>query len=209
MFYETADNKHNLPFNPFKSCVIPRPIGWITSMDDQGNLNLAPYSYFNAISDVPPMVMFSATLHPDGRVKDTLRNVENTKEFVVNIATWELREAVNISSTDFPAATNEIEIVGLETVPSKLIKPPRLKASPIHLECVYHQSIQLPVANPKISNRLVIARVVGIHIADEIIVNGKIDITRFKPIARLGYMEYAVVDSTFVMERPYLEKSKS
>ena len=102
MFYETEKNNHGLPFNPFKSCVIPRPIGWITTKDLQGRDNLAPYSYFNILCDVPPMIMFSTTTsHREGGHKDTLRNVEETKEFLVNMATWELREEVNITATDF------------------------------------------------------------------------------------------------------------
>ncbi len=209
MFYDTLKNNHGLPFNPFKSCVIPRPIGWITSMDKNGVLNLAPYSYFNAIADIPPMIMFSSSnKHHDGGGKDTLTNVEETKEFVVNIATWDLREAVNISSADYDRHINEIEITQLTTLPSTLIKPPRIKGSPIHLECIHHQSVQLPVLDDKNTNRMVIARVVGIHIDDSVITDGKIDVTKFKPIARLGYMEYVAVENKFIMERPYIHKPK-
>lgn len=208
MFYDTKKNNHGLPYNPFKSCVIPRPIGWITSLDNNRVLNLSPYSYFNAVSDIPPMIIFSTTtkLH-EFREKDTLKNVEETKEFVVNIATWDLREKVNITSTDFDKDISEVEIANLETMPSKIVKPYRIKGSPIHLECVYYQSIQLPVLDKNHTNRMVIASVVGIHIDDGIIVNGKIDITRFKPIARLGYMEYATVESKFTMERPYINEN--
>lgn len=209
MFYDTQLNNHNLPFNPFKACIIPRPIGWITSFDRSGNLNLAPYSYFNAVADIPPMIIFSTTNKHDGeRMKDTLANVEDTKEFVVNIATWDLREEVNITSADFEHDINEVEIAKLETLPSKFVKPPRIKNSPIHLECVYHQSVQLPVLDDKHTNRIIIAKVVGIHIDDSIITDGKIDVTKFKPIARLGYMEYAVVEQKFVMDRPYIKLEK-
>ena len=205
MFYDTEKNDHGLPFNPFKSCVVPRPIGWITSIDKMGNINLAPYSYFNIVSDVPPMIMFSTTNshHRDG-VKDTLKNIEETKEFVVNIATWNLREAVNLTSADFDREINEIEKAGLLTLPSIYVKAPRINGSPIHLECIYYQSIQLPVKDKKYTNRLVIAKVIGIHIDDKILTDGKIDIAKFKPIARLGYMEYAVIDKVFSMERPYI-----
>lgn len=205
MFYETHKNNHSLPFNPFKACIVPRPIGWITSMNLTGKVNLAPYSYFNAVADIPPMIMFATTTkHTGGRQKDTLCNVESTKEFVVNIATWDLKNELNISSTDFDHETSEIEITRLETVPSILVKPPRIKKSPIHLECVYYQSLQLPVTNDQHTNRVIIASVVGIHISDEVIVEGKIDTTKFRPISRLGYMEYSVIDNKFVMERPYL-----
>ena len=203
MFYETEKNNHGLPFNPFKSCIVPRPIGWITSLDNAGILNLAPYSYFNAVADIPPMVIFSSTSkHHDLGVKDTLRNVEETKEFVINIATWDLREAVNISSMNFDRGISEVEQVKLETIPSHIVKPPRIKNSPIHLECVYFQSVQLPVIDEKHTNRMIIGKVVGIHIDDTVIVNGLIDVTKFKPISRLGYSEYSGVESKFIMERP-------
>ena len=203
MFYETEKNNHGLPHNPFKACVVPRPIGWITSQDAAGNLNLAPFSFFNAVSDIPPMVMFSISNKHEGvREKDSLKNVEATKEFVCNIATWDLREQVNLSSGDFQSHENEIEITGLETVPSRLVKPPRIKASPIHLECKYYKSIQLPVKNEQYSNRMILGEVIGIHIADEVLVNGKVDISKVKPIARLGYFDFAVVLETFEMPRP-------
>lgn len=203
MFYETEKNNHGLPHNPFKACVVPRPIGWITSQDAEGHLNLAPFSFFNAISDIPPMVMYSISNKHEGvREKDSLKNVEATKEFVCNIATWDLRDQVNLSSGEFQAHENEIEITGLETVASKLVKPPRIKASPIHLECKYYKSIQLPSKDEQHSNRMVIGEVVGIHIADEVLVNGKIDTSKVKPIARLGYMDFAVIQETFEMDRP-------
>lgn len=203
MFYETADPHHGLSFNPFKSCVIPRPIAWITSVNLEGKLNLAPFSYFNALCDAPPMVMFSvSSKKSDGTEKDTLRNIEETKEFVINIATLELKDAMNLSSKSFPYGVNEIEECYLETLPSRLVKPPRIKASPIHLECRYYQSVQLPVLDDKHTNRMIIGQVVGIHIDDNIIVDGKVDITQIKPLARLGYREYAVIDHKFVMEKP-------
>lgn len=203
MFYETAKNNHGLPRNPFKACVMPRPIGWITSQDSQGKLNLAPYSYFNAVSDIPPMVMFSTgNKLADGREKDTLSNVETTKEFVVNIATWDLREEMNVTSGEYAHEINEIEFAKLETVPSILVKPPRIKQSPIHLECRYFQSVQLPGNNDGFSNRVVIGEVIGVHIDEKVLTNGKVDINKVKPIARLGYMDYAVILESFEMIRP-------
>jgi flavin reductase (DIM6/NTAB) family NADH-FMN oxidoreductase RutF len=149
------------------------------------------------------MVMFSISNKHEGvREKDSLKNVEATKEFVCNIATWDLREQVNLSSGEFQSHENEIEITGLETVPSRLVKPPRIKASPIHLECKYYKSIQLPVKNEQYSNRMILGEVIGIHIADEVLVNGKVDISKVKPIARLGYFDFAVVLETFEMPRP-------
>ena len=203
MFYETEKNNHGLPHNPFKSLIVPRPIGWISSQDENGNVNLAPYSYFNALCDNPPMVMFSTTnSRSEGVIKDTLHNVETQGEFVVSMATYELREALNLSSAPLPRGENEFSFTQLETLPSTLVKPPRIKGSPIHLECIYHQSIQLPVNSNGDTNRVVIGRVVGVHIDDNLITNGKIDIAKIKPIARLGYMEYAVIDNIFNMQRP-------
>lgn len=202
MFYETQKNNHGLPHNPFKSLIIPRPIGWITTQDDTGNVNLAPYSYFNALCDNPPMIMFSTTnSRSEGVIKDTLHNAETQGEFVVNMATFELREAVNLSSAPLPKNESEVTFAKLETLPSTLIKPPRIKGSPVHLECKYYRSLQLPSSNGD-TNRVVFGAVVGIHIDDHLIVNGKVDVTRMKPIARLGYMDYAVVDNIFSMQRP-------
>ena len=207
MFYDTHTNNHGLPFNPFKACIVPRPIAWITSLSNNGVLNLAPYSYFNAVSDFPPMIIFSTTTkHHDGSEKDTIRNVEELKEFVVNIPVWELREEVNITSTDFDRGISEVDIAKLETLPSRIVKPPRIKGTPIQLECIYYKSIQLPVCDEKHTNRTIIGRVVGIHIEDNLIVDGKVDVTMFNPISRLGYMEYSVIEKKFSMERPYINK---
>jgi flavin reductase (DIM6/NTAB) family NADH-FMN oxidoreductase RutF len=187
--------------------VIPRPIGWISSIDAQGRDNLAPYSYFNLISDAPPMLMFSSAINPhDGGQKDTLKNIEETKEFVVNIVTFDLREKMNLSATDFDRGVSEIKEANLETLPSLLVKPLRIQGSPIHLECVYHQTIDLPSIDGKNSNKMVLGKIVGIHIDDAVIVDGKIDITKFKPIARLGYHEYCVIESVFNMKRPYIRR---
>jgi len=203
MFYDTTLNNHGLPFNPFKSCVIPRPIAWITSISKHNQINLAPFSYFNAISDLPPMIMFSVSnKKPDGHEKDTLRNIEDTKEFVVNIATLKLKDPMNLSSKSFDYGINEIEEIGLETLPSTLIKPPRIKQSPIHLECIYHQSIQLPVVDEAHTNRMIIGKVIGVHIEDDLIIDGKVDVTKFNPLARLGYREYSSIDTKFVIEKP-------
>ena len=203
MYYETEQNNHGLPNNPFKSLIVPRPIGWISSQDLDGNVNLAPYSYFNALCDNPPMVMFSTTnSRSQGIIKDTLHNVETQGEFVVSLATYDLREEVNISSAPIPKADSEFVFAKIEMSPSVLVKPPRVKKSPIHLECVYHQSVQLPVNSSNDTNRMIIGKVVGIYIDDSLIVNGKVDIVKVKPIARLGYMDYTVIEKIFSMQRP-------
>ena len=145
MFYDTRIGDHGLPHNPFKACVVPRPIGWITSVNEAGVVNLAPYSFFNGVAGDPPCVMFSPggrkTDGPPDGSKDSLANVERTGEFVCNVVTWDLREAMNVTSAPAPAGVDEAAVAGLEMVPSKLVKPPRVKASPIHMECKYLQTV--------------------------------------------------------------------
>ena len=203
MFYDTRKGDHGLPRNPFKSCVVPRPIGWITSISAAGAVNLAPYSFFNGVAGEPPMVMFATNgRKPDGSGKDSVANCEGTGEFVVNIATWALREAMNRTSLHAPGAVDEFELAGLETEASALVRPPRVKASPIHLECRFHQTVDLPARGPESRNAIVIGEVIGIHIADSVLTEGLVDMEKVKPIARLGYLDYTRVDHVFSMRRP-------
>ncbi len=207
MFYEPK-NGHGLKHNPFKCLVAPRPIGWISSLDPEGRVNLSPYSFFNAVASDPPVVMFSAGgTHVDGGIKDTPLNVEATGEFVCNLATWDTREAMNLSSASAPRGWDEFELAGLTPLPSRMVAPPRVKESPVHFECKYLQTVELPAWNPDPAeaNRVVFGEVVAIHIDDRYIVDGMIDQAALKPIARLGYMDYAVVETIFTMHRPKLE----
>jgi flavin reductase (DIM6/NTAB) family NADH-FMN oxidoreductase RutF len=202
MFYETKDH-HGLKHNPFKSLVVPRPIGWVSSQDGDGVVNLAPYSFFNAVASEPPIVMFSSNgAHSEGSYKDSVKNVQETGGFVCNLATWELREAMNATSAMVARSVDEFELSGLTPIPSKLVRPPRVKESPVHLECTYLKAVELPCDNPEQFNLVVFGHVVGIHIDDSIIVDGMIDMNAFKPIARLGYLDYSVVDNVFTMGRP-------
>ena len=202
MFYETKDH-HGLKHNPFKSLVVPRPIGWISSQDRNGVVNLAPYSFFNGVATEPPTVMFSSNgVHSEGSYKDSVRNVRDTGEFVCNLATWETREAMNTTSAMDARSVDEFELSGLTPVPSELVKPPRVKESPVHLECTYLQTVELPCDKPGQSNLVVFGQVIGIHIDDSIISDGMINMNVFKPIARLGYFDYSVVDNVFTMRRP-------
>ena len=138
MFYETSKNDHGLPYNPFKAIVAPRPVGWITSMSARGEINLAPYSFFNGIASHPPMVMFSS----EGR-KDSVTFIAETKEFVCNLATFDLRLAMNETSATLPRGTNEMEAAGLAAAPCRIVKPPRVAASPCALECKLLQIVPL------------------------------------------------------------------
>lgn len=203
MFYEPAKKNHGLPHDPFKACVMPRPIGWITSLSADGTPNLAPFSFFNAVSDKPPQVMYAPQgPHKDGGQKDSLLNVEATKEFVANMATWELKEQMRLTSTHLTRGKSEFTHAGLEMEPSALVKPPRVKATPIHLECRLVKTVELPSDFPERPNFIVIGEVIGIHIRDDVLTNGMVDITKVRPIARLGYLDYAVVNESFSMPMP-------
>ncbi len=198
MFYETDKNDHGLPHNPFKAIIAPRPIGWISSLDKDGRPNLAPYSFFNAIGDRPPMVVFSSTGY-----KDSVANIDATGEFVCNMASWDLKDAMNTSSAGVPSETNEFELAGLETAQSRLVKAPRVAKAVTALECRHIQTQHLKDLDGNATdNYLVIGQVVGIHIDDSVIVDGKVDVTRYKPLSRLGYMDYAVISEVFEMGRP-------
>jgi flavin reductase (DIM6/NTAB) family NADH-FMN oxidoreductase RutF len=202
MFYAT-DKPHGLRHNPFKSLVVPRPIGWITSLDAAGRVNLAPFSFFNAVAEAPPIVVIGCNgAHAEGGMKDTVANIEATREFVCNIVTWELREAMNRTSASAPHGVSEMELAGLAPAPSRLVKPPRVAAAPAHLECVHLQTVRLPSTDPSQPNHTIFGRVVGVHIDETIIEDGMIDMTRFRPIARLGYFDYTVVREIFAMKRP-------
>jgi flavin reductase (DIM6/NTAB) family NADH-FMN oxidoreductase RutF len=198
MFYETAKNNHGLPYDPLKAIIAPRPIGWITTMGTKGEINLAPYSFFNAFSTRPPIVGFSS----EGR-KDSVAFAEETREFVCNLATYDLRDAMNVTAGTYERGVNEMREAGLEAAPSQLVKPPRVADSPCALECKFMQTVSLTDLDGREMNRhLVIGVVVGIYIDDSFIKNGLVDTAAMKPIARCGYNEYAVVDSVFSLTRP-------
>ena len=198
MFYQTGINDHGLPFDPFKAIVAPRPIGWISSLSAKGEVNLAPYSFFNAVSGQPPCVMFSS----DG-YKDSVANIAETKEFVCNLATWDLREAVNLTSATLPKEVNEMAEVGLEPAPSRIVKPPRVAATPCALECKLLQIVQLSELEGRPLDQFVVfGQVVGVHIDDRYLKDGRLDTAALQPIARCGYSDYAVVTGLFQMKRP-------
>jgi flavin reductase (DIM6/NTAB) family NADH-FMN oxidoreductase RutF len=202
MFYETSRNDHGLPFDPIKSCVVPRPIGWISTLSASGVVNLAPYSFFNLVSTAPAFVMYASNGRTPFGQKDTLANITETGEFVVNMATWEQRAEMLASSASVPPDIDELEHAGLQPLPSILVKPPRVRGAPVHLECRHHQTIELPHTEPDGRNAVVIGRVVGVHIDDQVLDHGRIDLTRAGPIARLGYLDYARVDTIFSMGPP-------
>lgn len=201
MFYRPGHDPHGLAHNPFKALVAPRPIGWISSLDTDGRRNLAPYSFFNAIADAPPMVLYSSNgrkTGPDPERKDTAANIRATGEFVVNVVPYALRDAMNRSSAPFAAGVDEFDAAGLTPAPSHEVAPPRVAEAPAALECRVWQMIDLPGE----ANTLIIGTVVGIHIEDSVIRDGMVDVTLYAPVARLGYMDYAAVHEVFQLVRP-------
>ena len=202
MFFTPGTHlQSGLSHNPLKAIVSPRPIGWISSQGSDGSVNLAPYSYFNAISEQPPMVMFSSAPCGDTS-KDSLRNVLETKEFVVNVVSAALGDAMNVSSGSFPYGTNEFDKAGLEMAACETVSVPRVKAAPAALECCLWQAIDLPAPDNGRASTMVIGTITGIYIADDVIVDGKVDVAAYQPLARLGYMDYAQITELFAMQRP-------
>lgn len=222
MFYEPGKTDHGLAHDPFKvtlstptqhnlltpkpqACVVPRPIGWISTISPTGAHNLAPYSQFNNLTFDPPYVMFSANQTPSGARKDTVANVEATGRFVWNLATWSLREAVNITAEQVPPDVDEFARAGLAKEFSRVLDEPRVpmvRDSPVKFECVYHSTLRLPGNPPMGSVDVVIARVVGVHVSEGVLTEGRVDVRKTEPIARCGYYEYAVVRETFEMVIP-------
>ncbi|GEP03938.1 flavin reductase family protein [Methylobacterium oxalidis] len=187
-----------LPHNPLKALVAPRPIGWISAMNRDGALNLAPYSFFNAVAD--DMVAFSSS----GR-KDAMTFAEEGGEFVCNLATFDLREAVNATSAPLPRGDSEFDFAGLATAPSRKVRPPRVAAAPAAIECRWLQTVPLvPLGGGEPGNFLVIGQVVSVYIDDRFVADGRVDTGAMRPIMRGGYFDYftATPEARFEMRRP-------
>ena len=203
MYFRAGLHKEaGLSFSPIKAIVSPRPIGWISSCGKDGSINLAPYSYFNTISELPPMVMFSSAPSGNAQHKDSLRNVIETEEFVVNVVSAALGDVMNITSADLAYGQNEFTAAGLEMADCNTVKVPRVAAAPAALECKLWKVIELPKPETGGIGVMVIGTITGIHIADETVKDGKIDVTSYQPLARLGYMDYARINDVFEMPRP-------
>lgn len=197
MFYEVAQG-HGLPHDPIKALVAPRPIGWICAMDASGAVNLAPYSFFNMVSDSPHMVMFSSA----GR-KDALAFVEETGEFTCSIVSWGQREAMNRTSAPLPRGTSEFEYAGLEHEPSVMVRPPWVRGAPAALECRLVRTIDLaPLDGGAASYVMAIGQVVGVHINDAVLRDGVVDTSLLQIVSRAGYHDYFLADHKFVLTRP-------
>ena len=191
---------HGMVHNPFKALVAPRPIGWIGTTSKAGVLNLAPYSFFNAVNDSPATVMFSSA----GR-KDSLRNIEETGEFTCSMATEHLVDAMNLSSAPVLSEVDEFELAKLETAPSLIVKPPRVAASPSALECRLWKTLVLPrTDDAQLEHVVVFGHVVAIYIDDTYVVDGIVNTGAMHPLARMGYMDYSAVrpDTVLTLNRP-------
>jgi len=197
-YYEVA-NGHGLPHDPFKAIIAPRPIGWISTVDAEGRMNLAPYSFFNAVCDSPPILMFSSA-----GWKDTVANVEATGAFVWNLATRSLAPQMNISSAAVPPETSEFDLAGLTAAPSRLVKAPRVVETPAALECRLLQITELKdLEGADTHHFMVLGQVVAAHIDPAYLKDGLFDTAAAQPIGRCGYRaDYAEVDHLFQMLRP-------
>lgn len=203
MKYDPSFEKSPLPFAPFKSLTVPRPIGWLSSISKDGVENIAPYSQWQNLTFDPPMVMFAANQYPDGRRKDTVINAEETGWFVWNMATWDLREAVNISAMALPPGESEFDRLNVTKKKADLSDTPMVAESPFHFECRYLSTHRLPGNSTVGSIDVVYAAVERIHLDENCLTpDGRIDIAKVKPIARMGYYDYTVITDTFEMKVP-------
>jgi flavin reductase (DIM6/NTAB) family NADH-FMN oxidoreductase RutF len=198
MFYEAAKNDHGMQYDPFKALVVPRPIGWISTRSKDGRVNLAPYSFFNAISDDPMLVMFAS-----GGPKDSITFAEDSGEFVVNFVGESLAKQMNATSVNAPRGVSEFGYAGLSEAPCQLIAAPRVKEAYAAFECRVTEVLVPKTLDGSTPDAIVaIGQVVGIHIDERILTAGRIDIAKARPVSRLGYMDFAVVSESFAMRRP-------
>ena len=199
MFYRPCDGQ-GLPHNPFNAIITPRPIGWISTRDAQGRDNLSPYSFFNGVAYTPPQVMFASTgRKPDaGDTKDNVANIRETGVFCVNVVEYAAREAMNVTSASLPRGEDEFASAGVEKAACEQIDCARVSGAPASLECRVTQIIKIEGD----SNFVVFGEVVGVHLRDDCVVNGRFDVTRFTPLSRMGYRDYTAVRDVFEMVRP-------
>lgn len=199
MFYKPQDG-HGLPHNPFNAIIAPRPIGWISSRGENGADNLAPYSFFNGVAYTPPQVMFATTSRKEDREtgKDSLDNILQTGVFCVNIVEFTAKDVMNITSEALPKEIDEFTAANLEKEECQTIACSRVANAPASLECKLVKTVTLPGPD----NTVAFGEVVGIHLRDDCIIDGKFDITKFKALARLGYRDYTVVEKAFTLARP-------
>src|SRR6056297_3277356 len=199
MFYRPEDG-HGLPHNPFNAIVTPRPIGWISSRGQDGQDNLAPYSFFNAVAYVPPQVMFASTSAKADRgdTKDSVANIRETGVFCVNIVEYAMRDAMNQTSGAWDRDVDEFTLAGIDRAECDTIACSRVAEAPAALECKLTQIVTLPGE----ANFAVFGEVVGVHMRDDCLTDGMFDPSKYRPLARMGYQDYTVVRDTFTLKRP-------
>ena len=199
LFYEPARrDKSLLPHDPIKALIAPRPIGWVSTISGKGEINLAPYSFFNQIHSSPAILAFAS----DGQ-KDSITNLMQIGEFVWSLPTLAQKEAMNATSATLPHGHNEFEHAGLTMADARLVRPKRVVGAPAALECRLCQIIRLTDSEGReLDGWLAIGEVVGVHIDETFIRAGRVDTAAMRPIARCGYHDYAVVDELFEMKRP-------
>ena len=203
MNYRPGVDDHGLPHDPFKSCTVPRPIGWLSTISAKRTCNLAPFSQWQNLTFDPPMVMFAANQNIWGQRKDSVSNAEETGWFVWNIATYQLRDSVNISAMAVDPEVDEFELAGVEKGACIEAPGPTVKESPIQFECKYISTTRFPGRTPVGTVDVVFGEVKRIHIDEKALTDdGRVDILGIKPIARMGYYDYTVVDNIFEMKIP-------
>ena len=187
--------------------VVPRPIAFVSTRSADGTVNLAPYSFFNAVAYDPPTVVFSSSRNVGSKSKDTLRNVEETGEFVVNVVVDDIAEAMNKTAAEFPEDVDEFEIAGLTAVPSDIVKAPRVVESPVNMECRLEQVVS--IGSPTEGHGLVIGTILLMHIRDDIIDGHRINQSKLKPTGRLAGNMYCHTSDTFELTRPVYDPKNS
>jgi flavin reductase (DIM6/NTAB) family NADH-FMN oxidoreductase RutF len=207
MIVSPSDLSHSELYGILLNSVAPRPIAWVSTLSSSGQPNLAPFSFFNVVCVDPPLLAFAPGLRrpkqPEaghGVAKDTLRNIRETREFVVNIVTYELREAMNVTSGEYDASVNEFELAKLPQQPSKIVRPPRVAESPVSFECRLHQILDFSTAPT--SSSLVIGQIVSIHMSDSHLKEGRLDRNSLDLIGRMGGVQYTRTTQRFEMVRP-------
>ena len=207
MIVSPSDLSHSELYGILLNSVAPRPIAWVSTISASGNLNLAPFSFFNVVCVDPPLLAFApGRRRPKeadasrGEAKDTLRNIRETEEFVVNIVTYELREAMNLTSGEYDASVNEFELAKLSPQPSKVVRPPRVAESPVSFECRLHQILDFSTVPT--SGSLVIGQIVSIHMNDAHLKDGRLDRNSLDLIGRMGGLQYTRTTQRFEMVRP-------
>lgn len=178
--------------------ILPRPIAWVSTINQKGIPNLAPFSFFNGVSSNPPCIVFSSSYNRHSEEKDTLHNIQETGEFVVHLVSEWIAEPMHQTSAEYPSDVNEIEKVGLTPIPAVRVQPPRIQESPIHWECKLEKLVPIGPKKPGAST-LIIGRVLMMHIFDEAYQDGRIDIHKVKPVSRIGGLSYAKVNDLFTL----------